>query len=379
MNIEYIANMLLELDNYKEKASFASGVAQYFREQRVKLNSKDREILTNAVFEVLKKILIDIKNAKSYKEKNDIFNCEASLMDIVAYIYPNVNDAPEELVIIVKTVFGVVNDERYLENAMMAAFESESISRETADEIIALADKINDDEFHRGQIFIGLFELRESHNKLTPEAKSAFAEYTESELKRFSEMEKLTVDVTEIIEFACDVARNFGTVNTCEFIKKIMSFGIDDINFFAVETLLVLGCEPPAESVNALAQSLVYAYKTHCMLEHRGRKELFPQEYASEEYLAKSDMVQWLCYPTELGKAPDEIELLGDFKVKGEKYFVFIYKSDSDNLDEEHKNKWLIGWSGNEGGTFSNFDFYDDYNKGKPEKTLKHIKRKLIG
>lgn len=58
---------------------------------------------------------------------------------------------------------------------------------------------------------------------------------------------------------------------------------------------------------------------------------------------------------------------------------IFRYKSDSDNLSDELQNKWLIGWSGDKGGTFSQFDEYALYEKKTPEKTLKYIKKKLIG
>ena len=95
-------------------------------------------------------------------------------------------------------------------------------------------------------------------------------------------------------------------------------------------------------------------------------------------YLAKSDLVQWLAYPTELGKCPDEIEFLGQTKKKGEIYHIFRFKSDSENLDEESQNVWLVGWAGNEGGTFSHFDLYKDYDKGTVEKTVKYIRKKIL-
>ena len=92
-------------------------------------------------------------------------------------------------------------------------------------------------------------------------------------------------------------------------------------------------------------------------------------------------MVHWLVYPTELGKKPDAIEYIGKIKYffKKEEYYVFKYMSDSENLGEELQNKWLIGWSNDDGGTFSNFDLLSDYEKGSVDKTLKNIKKKLIG
>ena len=85
--------------------------------------------------------------------------------------------------------------------------------------------------------------------------------------------------------------------------------------------------------------------------------------------------------PTELGKAPDEIQYIGKIKYlfKKEVYHIFKYRSDSDTLGDELKNKWLIGWSSGDGGTFSNFDEFEKFDLGNTEKTLKNIKKKLIG
>ena len=49
-------------------------------------------------------------------------------------------------------------------------------------------------------------------------------------------------------------------------------------------------------------------------------------------------------YPTELGKAPDDIEFVGKitYLFKKDKYYVFKYRSDSDTLSDNLKNKWLI-------------------------------------
>ena len=137
----------------------------------------------------------------------------------------------------------------------------------------------------------------------------------------------------------------------------------------------------PEETVVALAKDLGYADLTYCSFARCGMEDLFPVEYASEEYLAKSNMVHWLMYPTELGKYPDEIEYIGKitYLFKKEVYHVFKYRSDSDTLGDDRKNQWLIGWSNRDGGTFSNFDRYADYEKSTVSATLKNIKKKLIG
>ena len=124
-----------------------------------------------------------------------------------------------------------------------------------------------------------------------------------------------------------------------------------------------------------------YACLTYHTLEQHGLASRFPAEYTTEEYLAKSDLVRWLTYPTELGKVPDEIVYIGKIKqfFKKEVFHVFKFRSDSDTLDDSQKNKWLIGWSSNEGGTFSNFDEFAPYEGLPTEKALKLIKKNIIG
>ena len=64
---------------------------------------------------------------------------------------------------------------------------------------------------------------------------------------------------------------------------------------------------------------------------------------------------------------------------KKDVYYIFRFRSDSKNLDDELRGQWLIGWSDCGGGTFSNFDRYDLYAGATPKKTLKNIKKKLLG
>ena len=82
-----------------------------------------------------------------------------------------------------------------------------------------------------------------------------------------------------------------------------------------------------------------------------------------------------------MGCIPDEIEYVGkiSYLFNKEVFQIFKYRSASENLNEELRNRWLIGWSSHRDGTFSNFDPYDEYEKETVEKTLKNIKRKLIG
>ena len=161
-------------------------------------------------------------------------------------------------------------------------------------------------------------------------------------------------------------------------LEKIMSIKINRIRYYALETLLGYEKDVSTQVIAELAEDLTYAELTYCLLQKYGKENLFPKEYSTPEYLAKSDLVHWLTYPTELNKEPDDIQLLGTVNVRKELFHIFKYKSDSKNLSEDLQNEYLIGWSGNEGGTFSNFDKLSDFQKKTNEKTLKYIAKKLL-
>jgi hypothetical protein len=202
------------------------------------------------------------------------------------------------------------------------------------------------------------------------------SEYIISELKRYIHT-ALDETIINNLEFACDISKYFINDSIVPLLYDILKIGKNNINYYAVSTLLNAGQAVPADAVEALAKDLVYADMTYSLLDSYGLMSLFPKEFSDPVYLAKSDLVHWLTYPTELGKEPEQIEFIGKVKKK-EDYYVFRYISDSDNLGEDLQGKWLIGWSNAEGGTFSNFDLYSDFEKKTPEKTLKNIKKRLL-
>lgn len=109
-----------------------------------------------------------------------------------------------------------------------------------------------------------------------------------------------------------------------------------------------------------------------------------PAACLRQEALAQGAMVEWLCYPTELGREADEIELLAretrpqsackrgvssQMKSQAVDYYFFKFR-----VNEEHWSKdagWTVGMAGgyaraeqpttsHDGGTFSRFGKLDD-------------------
>lgn len=320
-----------------------------------------------------------IESAPDYKTKDGIFYYEDKLMGLFTFICAKKVAVTEDEFSQISELVKTVAKYQVLETAVTEMCELEKITADDAKKVIAVARPLTD-EYQKGLFYQGLLNYEKSLKNFTAEAKAVTADYVASEIERYLKIkDKLTEDEINNLEFAADICKHFTGEKTVALLNRLAELPHNNIRYYAAATLLSCNQTVPANVISELAHDLNYADLTYCLLKSRNLANMFPAELADPEYLAKSDLVHWLTYPTELGKVPDEIVLLGDVKVKGEKFYIFKYKSDSDNLSDELKNEWLIGWSSDEGGTFSNFDRLCDYEQKKPAKTLKVIKKKLIG
>lgn len=81
------------------------------------------------------------------------------------------------------------------------------------------------------------------------------------------------------------------------------------------------------------------------LLNDHNKIDLFPKELLSIEKGAKSNLANWLQFPTELDGCPDEIEHIKKItiRVKDEDIFYHVFKF---RINEPHwaaKNGWMIG------------------------------------
>jgi hypothetical protein len=75
--------------------------------------------------------------------------------------------------------------------------------------------------------------------------------------------------------------------------------------------------------------------------------DLFPAEYNTLEKSAESSLVAWLEFPTELGRAPEAIELMTQVTLPEDgalKYYVFRYLAKPSRWAT--RNAWMIGVCG---------------------------------
>lgn len=344
------------------------------------LTEYDRRGLLDFAGEQVKLLLEEIPGKKDYKEKDRCCAYGDRILAIYPTIDPSRKTVTEEELSCANELHRLMEEARPIETAIQRIFEQKTINGVFIDRLLSFARNASG-EYEKGKLYVGMAGNKDRLNGLPDTAKEKLTEYLEMELERYLHLPVPDEDVLNAWEIAADIAKYFGSEKVCELLTQTSKAGHGNVSFYAVESLIELEAPVPNESISELAADPVFAELTYQMLKKNGRASLFPTELASPEYLAKSDLIHWLTYPTELGTVPDEIEYIGEVKYLFRKdiYYVFKFRSESETLDEGNRGKWMIGWSSENGGTFSNFDLLSDYEKPTISETLKNIKKRLIG
>jgi hypothetical protein len=193
--------------------------------------------------------------------------------------------------------------------------------------------------------------------------------------------------------FRCDLALILDLLGYLNYkdkrLKQILLNYLDSkdprLVFFALQSLLTKSETIDEKYFKFVAADNEMRITLFELLEEQNKLSLFPEKYKVQGELAKSDMVNWLLYPTELGTAPDEIilENVFEFDTKEEglvEYFLFKFKTNPPHWAAE--KSWMVGISGPfyknnypttnpRNGTFSDFDSWEEFT---PEE---HIKKML--
>ena len=344
------------------------------------LDPADKAAILTYTYGEVDSLLSAIPTAASYREKDLLFTCKDLVLGLMMQLCPSPAELPQEVLAKIKMLVAAVSKEQYIERTLDGIFQQETIGEAEVNHLLSLVGQ-TEDEYQKGMLYNGLLHYKEDFSKLSDGANACIKAHLEAEFKRYLASDEPAADCINNLELMADVSRYFADGTILALLHAVMKLEHGNVNYFVADTLLSLGQTLPDEALLSLARNLEYANLTYALLGKFGKQDLFPKEYSVPEYLAKSDLVHWLTYPTELGKAPDEIVYIGKitYLFKKEVYYVFKYRSNSDTLNDELKNKWLIGWSSDDGGTFSSFDEYALFEKSTTDATLKNIKRKLIG
>lgn len=126
------------------------------------------------------------------------------------------------------------------------------------------------------------------------------------------------------------------------------------------------------EKLNMLKQDPERLWLLYRIMEKLNINNIYLKD-VSQESIAKSNMIMWLKYPTELGDNPDKIELLGEFIYNNTRCFAYKFSKKDFKISGD-----LLGVSGGfpidkissitTGYTFSKFEkVSDDWQKQSNE------------
>jgi hypothetical protein len=181
-------------------------------------------------------------------------------------------------------------------------------------------------------------------------------------------------DVRNNAALLLDAMGYFPDARVEKALRDALGYRDPKVKGFAVVSLLKLGKEIAPEDVREVAASAEMRNWLYDRLEELGKLDLYPEEFRTQEAFAESDMAGWLTFGTELGRAPDEIELM---KVVSEDvgapydimdWYLFRYRTFPPHWSAE--KGWMAGVSGpfkrqdapstmSYGDTFSTFDSWD--------------------
>ena len=356
---------------YSEKKQYWQYLCQVAEHNKQSIPKEDQQALIAYAFESVEQMRQDISNAASYREKDEIFECANFLFGLLWHLAGPPSALPEEQQMKIKALAEQIKKERYLETTLNEIFDQRSVSGADINRLLYWLKDCTD-EYQRGKLFLGLGQ--QELGKLSGDARSALQAYIAAELHRLMAMG--TEDAWNTLEVLADVSRYFANETIVYGLLELSAHKRNHINCYILDTLCFLGEDAPQAMIDALASDLCFADWAYQTLAGIKKESLFPAQFSDVEYLAKSCLVHWLTYPTELGKVPDEIEFLGIVKRLFKKpAYVFKFRSDSDTLDDDNKNKWLIGWSDRDGSTFSDFEILPE---DEPlAQTLKRVKKRL--
>ncbi len=374
--LQKIIAAVREAADYNEKSQLVDFMVRGMGKSQKRLDAADAQALADLAMAEIRALPASIEAAEGSRAKDEICSYANLLPNLLMMVYASPDAMTESDRESLRALGVTLKREQFLESAVREAFERGMPTVADIDRLLCIVSPLKD-EYRKMKFYSGLLHYRAKVERLSDDAKAVLARYTAAELSRYLAMDSFDADVRDALEVLCDVCILYMTDDIADRVAAVMERGDTAIRYYAMATLIRSERAVPDAIIAALAADMEYANLTYITLRDAGQASRFPAAYGSPEYLAQSDMIHWLLYPTELGQMPDEIECLGKVKKK-DVYYVFRFKSRSDTLSEDCKGVWLIGWSSEEGGTFSNFDRYDDYVKKTPEKTLKYIRRKLL-
>lgn len=376
LKFESLLKEMQKYTSYDDNAAFMGNLANIVENPKYQFSSEDWNYLVNFLIKEMQKLSEIIPRENVYKERFEMLNYCNELVYTFRAIIKRKVPIDQNLTDIEKKFEEFFHDTFAFELFMEKTICSIPVKKEPLDKIIENVKAAND-EFQRSVFYLMLERQKQNFKNYSTEARKSLTAFLEEDIERL-----LTVtdnkDALTSLEYAADICNYFMNDRLTELLQRIIEIPDTNVQFFALTTLINYGNPVNKEYIKSVAEDLFFAESLYLNLEKAGKLDLFPAELRTPEYIAKSNMAHWLAHPNEINEIPKEITFIGKVEDEYENYYVFKFKTDSKNLPENLRNFDLIGWAGDEGNTFSEFKKFSDYDKGKPEKTLKYIKKKIF-
>ena len=153
---------------------------------------------------------------------------------------------------------------------------------------------------------------------------------------------EVSSDVTLLLDFMGHVP---GKVVT-DALEQSLGSRDPEVKMYAVLGLVRRGYEVPPKTIEEVAASAANRQTFYYMLGEIGRRDLCPPQYATQEALAESRLVEWLCLPSELGRPPHEIAHMATFEDFEGKQRYYLFRFRMHKPDERSKDGWMAGVAG---------------------------------
>jgi hypothetical protein len=157
-------------------------------------------------------------------------------------------------------------------------------------------------------------------------------------------------------------------------LRQALEYKDPRLKHFAVVSLLRLGEPVDKKHIEDIARHAEMRNWLFTTLKHLGYSSLFPEKFRTQKAFAEADMVNWLVYPTELSRVPDEIELMKvvtvDTGLPDGIYDYYLFRFRTKEPHWAARDGWIAGVSGpylrqdqptteSLGDTFSTFTKWD--------------------
>lgn len=184
-----------------------------------------------------------------------------------------------------------------------------------------------------------------------------------------------------------DLLGFFSGPETEAALRRALEFPDSRLKCFAATSLIRRGQEVPRNSLVSIAASPEMRICLYSYLRSLEKAALFPEQYYNQAAFAEADMVNWLSFPSELGRVPDEIQLTNVISADAGPphgvldWYLFRFRC----LETEGTaDAWLAGVSGpflrknaptTEGGgdTFSSFVEWDTKTPEEHVGDIRHL------